>query len=188
VQSNPKLSTVLAAYSDAQQPPPETPTWTLDALFLLPKTRLKYYRKLYGRLLKSTAPGRSDHKLLLRAIDTLDRLLSTAEGRADVQVGGPPLAPPAIETEDEVVINMNGGDDAKKPSPTVSSENPTTPGSASSSARGSLLSSGYAHLFSSAHINSFQPGSASPERLRPPPSAERPRRRYPCLSLTLSDA
>ncbi|KAF7320401.1 hypothetical protein MKEN_00824900 [Mycena kentingensis (nom. inval.)] len=58
----------------AMAPDAEVPTWTLDGLFLLPKARLKYYRKLYARLLKSTTPGRSDHRLLVGALDKLDRL------------------------------------------------------------------------------------------------------------------
>src|ERR1700733_11956822 len=63
------------------------PVWTLDTLFLMPATRLKYYKKLYARLLKSTQPGRSDHKLLLGANERLGRLLSIVEERAAVGVG-----------------------------------------------------------------------------------------------------
>jgi len=72
----------------------------LDGLFLLPHGRLKYYKKLYGRLLKSTAPGRSDHKLLVGAMDKLERLLTTVEGRFDVRL----QSSPPIETEDEIVV------------------------------------------------------------------------------------
>lgn len=76
--------------------------WTLDGLFLLPHGRLKYYRKLYGRLLKSTAPGRSDHRLLLGAMEKLERLLATVEERFNTSLQ--PIS--SIETGDEVVVAM----------------------------------------------------------------------------------
>ena len=60
--------------------------WTLDRLFLQPRSRLKYYKKLYARLLKSTKPGRSDHSLLLSATETLDRLFHRVETRLGVSV------------------------------------------------------------------------------------------------------
>jgi hypothetical protein len=68
----------------------------------MPATRLKYYKKLYARLLKSTQPGRSDHKLLFGANERLGRLLSTVEERASVRVGadadhGPVDAPASAE-------------------------------------------------------------------------------------------
>lgn len=111
VAGNSKLPTTLAAFS-ALNPPPfppssqanlsEPPPWTLDGLFLLPHSRLKYYKKLYGRLLKSTAPGRSDHKLLLGAMEKLDRLLTTVEGRFDMKL----QSAPSIDTVDEAVVAM----------------------------------------------------------------------------------
>jgi len=114
VSGNAKLMTTLAAFS-ASNPPPlppssqahpsEPPLWTLDSLFLLPHGRLKYYKKLYGRLLKSTAPGRSDHKLLIGAMEKLERLLETVEGRFNVRL----QSYPPIETEDEVVVGMRDG-------------------------------------------------------------------------------
>lgn len=73
--------------------------WSLDALFLLPKARLKYYKKLYGRLLKNTAPGKSDYPLLVRALETLDRLLGTLDVRTGVHVSS--TAP-----QDEVVVDL----------------------------------------------------------------------------------
>ena len=75
-------------------------------LFLLPKVRLKYYKKLYNRLLKSTTPGRSDHRLLIGALDKLDRLLSTLEDRANFKVGTFSLPSQPAESVDEVVIDM----------------------------------------------------------------------------------
>lgn len=112
VKSNSKLPAVLQAFSASNPPPPALPQptrllnpslWTLDALFLLPKGRLKYYRKLYSRLLKSTTPGRSDHRLLTGALEKLDALLATLDDRANNSVGTPgssriPL-PPHVNTE-----------------------------------------------------------------------------------------
>lgn len=114
VQANPRLADVLSTFSASYPPPPSTstplspsepPTWTLDDLFLLPKARLKYYKKLYGRLLKSTAPGRSDHRLLVGALDSLDGLLDTLESRATVKVGQS-MSSTLLEPEDEVVIDL----------------------------------------------------------------------------------
>ncbi|KIM21537.1 hypothetical protein M408DRAFT_39181, partial [Serendipita vermifera MAFF 305830] len=91
IQSNPKLAQVLVDLSQNIPPPSniDPPIWTLDALFILPRTRLKYYKKLYARLLKSTNPGRSDHRLLLSATETLDMLFAQAESRLDVNVANP---------------------------------------------------------------------------------------------------
>lgn len=78
--------------------------WTLDSLFLLPKTRLKYYLKLYNRLLKNT-----DNRLLVGAVDTLNNLMDTLETRSTVRVGDQTAAPTTaapLETDDEVVIDM----------------------------------------------------------------------------------
>lgn len=111
VASNPRLSAMLTAFS-ALTPPPlsqmsqdnpqDLPPWTLDGLFLLPHGRLKYYKKLYGRLLKSTTPGRSDHKLLVGAVEKLERLLSTVEGRFSVRL----QSYPSVETVDKVTVDV----------------------------------------------------------------------------------
>ncbi|KAH8102432.1 hypothetical protein BXZ70DRAFT_1006358 [Cristinia sonorae] len=130
VQSNPRLRTTLAMFSSSNPPPlppssdphpSQPPIWSLTDLFLLPKERLKYYRKLYSRLLKSTTPGRSDHRLLTGALEKLDSLLATLDQRATLYVGSssqppsisslpapPPPPPPAAE--DEVVIDMRTRD------------------------------------------------------------------------------
>ncbi|KAJ3868730.1 hypothetical protein EV359DRAFT_70393 [Lentinula novae-zelandiae] len=110
VQSNPKLGSILANMSSSNALSTGNEVWTLDKLFLLPKARLKYYKKLYGRLLKSTAPGRSDYKLLVGAVDKLERLLDTLEQRESIRVGYPDDSPApqyaAHELEDEVVLDM----------------------------------------------------------------------------------
>ncbi|KAJ7925866.1 hypothetical protein B0H13DRAFT_2229483 [Mycena leptocephala] len=158
VQSNSRLPSVMSSFS-ATNPPPtwaiasdaETPTWTLDGLFLLPKARLKYYRKLYSRLLKSTTPGRSDHRLLVGALDKLDKLLDTLETREQIKVGAP-RGPPELTVlkPDEVPVA-----ETKLLPETTFSVSPRSTlngvartdfdapgGSETSSARGSSLSSG----------------------------------------------
>ncbi|RDB29146.1 hypothetical protein Hypma_015433 [Hypsizygus marmoreus] len=155
VQSNPKLANILSTFSAANPPPSSAaasnstspPVWTLDDLFLLPKARLKYYKKLYGRLLKSTAPGRSDHRLLVGAIDTLDRLLDTLETRSSVNVGNP-VSPPAqtptvLETEDEVVIDLRTQSvihEQVRQNGSVRTSADAAPGSEGSSTRASSVS------------------------------------------------
>ncbi|KAJ6519909.1 hypothetical protein C8R45DRAFT_808827 [Mycena sanguinolenta] len=160
VQSNARLPAVMSGFS-ATTPPPtwavaigsETPTWTLDGLFLLPKARLKYYRKLYSRLLKSTTPGRSDHRLLVGALDKLDKLLDTLETREQIKVGAPQGPPelnvlqPAEEPKPESRPQSERGFSISPRSTLngatvrlVDSEPPG--GSETSSVRGSSLSSG----------------------------------------------
>ncbi|KAI0094766.1 hypothetical protein BDY19DRAFT_914501 [Irpex rosettiformis] len=140
VQSNERLRTTLAMFS-ANNPPPSTeehpshpPLWTLDALFILPKHRLKYYRKLYSRLLKSTTPGRSDHKLLSSALDKLDSLLNTLEEKAAIRVDGG--SQPLHLGEDEVVIDLRMRD-STLPLPPTQRASDSTRGSSPSISRSS---------------------------------------------------
>ncbi len=97
VQSNPRLPKLLdevsgatdaegkpVVFSDRKRDPNEP--WTLDGLFALPHLRLKYYKKLYSRLLKSTQPGRSDHRLLVGANEKLDDLVDRSKRRLTVSV------------------------------------------------------------------------------------------------------
>ncbi|KAJ7169962.1 hypothetical protein C8R46DRAFT_994531 [Mycena filopes] len=158
IRANSRLPSVMSSFS-ATNPPPtwaiaadaESPTWTLDGLFLLPKARLKYYRKLYSRLLRSTTPGRSDHRLLLGALDKLDKLLDTVETREQIKVGGTsqtlpelvlkPAEEPAMEPKSQPERSFS-----VSPRSTLNSvirgdfEGPG--GSETSSPRGSSLSSG----------------------------------------------
>ncbi|TFY55238.1 hypothetical protein EVG20_g9393, partial [Dentipellis fragilis] len=148
VRSNERLPTVLASFSVATPPPlpadgpehpPEPPIWTLDQLFLLPRARIRYYKKLYARLMKGTQPGRSDYKLLLGAAEKLERLLATIDSRSSIRAGGSlPRAPP--ETEDEVVIDFRAQINNLKAQLTSADSFPPA-SSESSSARGSALSS-----------------------------------------------
>ncbi|KAF8527975.1 hypothetical protein BU17DRAFT_38575 [Hysterangium stoloniferum] len=92
VASNTLLPPILSTIS-SEHPIPQrsldtdTTFWTLDALFALPRARLKYYKKLYTRLLKSTEAGRSDHKLLTSAVEKLEILMATLSQKETVQVG-----------------------------------------------------------------------------------------------------
>ena len=104
MQSNPRLATILEQFSATNPPPPDSDLWTLDGLFFLPRMRLKYYQKLYNRLLKNT-----DNRLLIDAVDTLNMLIAIQDSRQTIQVGdqNPTVSvPPALDTEDEVVIDM----------------------------------------------------------------------------------
>lgn len=103
VQRNEKLGPILSSLewpgtlprSDTSASP------TMDQLFSLPVHRIAYYKKLYTKLLKSTQPGRSDHKLLVNANDQLDRLANECrEGkeRSVVLMNGGPL-PLRVPTE-----------------------------------------------------------------------------------------
>ncbi|KAK0208259.1 hypothetical protein DFS33DRAFT_1371746 [Desarmillaria ectypa] len=153
VSSNTRLPSIIAAFSTALPPPTslitspdDPPLWTLDALFLLPKLRLKYYKKLYSRLLKSTVPGRSDHRLLVGALDKLDILLDTLEQRAHIRVTSmqsPSNEPPILQGEDEVVFDLRTQRESAAQSSALSApiqgDADATPNSSSSSARGSSV-------------------------------------------------
>lgn len=86
VTRNPLLPGILSEISLSTPPSPPLEQWTLDALFLLPYSRLRYYRKLYARLLRSTKEGRSDHRLLLVANQRLEVLVNQVESRLEVDV------------------------------------------------------------------------------------------------------
>jgi hypothetical protein len=134
---------VLAAFSATLPPPnassanPESQIWTLDELFLLPMGRLKYFKKLYGRLLKATQPVRNDYKFLVGAGEKLDRLLATLDARANIKAGSPTPVAPVVE--DEVVVDLRTNHSLSKTQGHPPFETPT--GSETSSARGSSLSS-----------------------------------------------
>ncbi|OCF37570.1 hypothetical protein I317_05013 [Kwoniella heveanensis CBS 569] len=86
VTRNTLLPGILAEISTSCAPTPPLTRWSLDALFILPYTRLRYYRKLYARLLRSTKEGRSDHKLLVVANQRLEALVNEVEGRLEMDV------------------------------------------------------------------------------------------------------
>lgn len=143
MRNNTRLPDVLATFSANLPPPTASPDdpnpriWTLDELFLLPMRRLKYFKKLYGRLLKGTQPGRSNHKLLADAAEKLDKLLTTLDARATILAGS--SSPTVPIAEDEVVVDLRSPTEVSKMRELPPIE--TTTGSETSSARGSSLSS-----------------------------------------------
>jgi hypothetical protein len=143
VRNNTRLPDVLATFSANLPPPsassgnPDSQIWTLDELFLLPMGRLKYFKKLYGRLLKGAQPGRSDYKLLSEAAEKLDKLLAILDARAMIRAGA--SSPAVPEAEDEVVVDLRSPTEVSKTQELPPAE--TTTGSETSSARGSSLSS-----------------------------------------------
>lgn len=143
VQSNARLLPVLESFSQTNPPPPSISLWTLDALFGLPRARIKYYQKLYGRLLKNSAPGKSTDKLLISAVEKLERLLSISEERAKL----PPLgeSPQQWESIDEgsdtVVIDTTERSTTSSTETMRPSEERIERTSVESSAQGSSFSS-----------------------------------------------
>lgn len=117
VQSNLALQPLLDEVTSAHPPSAAAadgaaPSWTLDSLFILPRLRLKYYKKLYARLLKSTQPGRSDHRLLISANEKLEGLLMVVNDRLDYRVGE--SDPPQPEV---LGLTIERDQDATLPSP-----------------------------------------------------------------------
>jgi len=86
VTKNTILPGILRDITISTPPTPPLVEWSLDALFLLPYTRLRYYRKLYARLLRSTKEGRSDHRLLVVANQRLEGLVNQTESRLEMDV------------------------------------------------------------------------------------------------------
>lgn len=150
MHNNTRLPGVLAAFSATLPPPnaspsdPDTQVWTLDELFLLPIRRLKYFKKLYGRLLKGAQPGRNNYRFLVGATEMLDNLLAILDVRANIKAGSQTPATP--ETEDEVVVDFRKATNISNTQefPPVD----TTTGSETSSARGSGLSSKCVSVYS----------------------------------------
>ncbi|KAF8168011.1 hypothetical protein B0H34DRAFT_779517 [Crassisporium funariophilum] len=143
VQSNQRLGPILAQFSATNPAPSNSGIWTLDSLFLLPKTRLKYYQKLYNRLLKNT-----DNRLLVGAVDTLRDLMATLDIRSTIKVGdqdSESSTTVAPEIEDEVVIDMRS-QTLSPPAPATkklrSIETEGVTGSETSSNHGSSVSGG----------------------------------------------
>lgn len=86
---------------------------SLDDLFFLPHARLKYYKKLYTKLLRSTEEGRSDHRLLSSANLKLDELLASCAATQDL---------PAVADEDTPITGTTEIAAAEQLSPHRSEE------------------------------------------------------------------
>ncbi|KAL0580366.1 hypothetical protein V5O48_001611 [Marasmius crinis-equi] len=165
VISNARLAPILNTFSAANPPPTsDSSLWTLDELFLLPKGRLKYYRKLYTRLLKSTQAGRSDHRLLVDALEKLEKLLKILDERENVTVESPPTSakplPSVSEPDDEVVMDPQVDHDLPTPSPVHRSNSDAAVTSEGSSIRESE-GSGFERMSQNAPSSSTSRGSSS---------------------------
>ncbi|WVO15823.1 hypothetical protein L204_103485 [Cryptococcus depauperatus] len=86
VSKNKILSARINEYSKSCPPSPPSIQWTLDELFLLPYRRLKYYKKMYMRLLKNSKEGQNVYDLLTNANQRLDSLLREIEARLGMDV------------------------------------------------------------------------------------------------------
>ena len=108
MESNERLQTELVSFSESNPPTSGSPYWTIDALFLLPRDRIKYYLKLYGRLLKNANPGRGGDRLLTAAVDTLERLTNSLNARLHTSPDDAlQLSTESkISTEDDVVVDL----------------------------------------------------------------------------------
>ena len=152
MQSNSRLAGILEQFSATHPAPSDSGLWTLDGLFFLPRIRLKYYQKLYNRLLKNT-----DNRLLIDAVDTLNTLIVTLDSRQIVRVGNrnpAVLAPTPLDIEDEVVIGtrtepLNPPSTAK---PLPAENDVATASSESNSNRGTTSSEGYDYFALYTHL------------------------------------
>lgn len=96
VSKNATLPSILVDVTAKSPPTPPLEQWTLDSLFLLPYHRVRYYRKLYARLLQNTTEGRSDHRLLLAANQKLEGLIKDVESRLELDVSEEDSPPPSV--------------------------------------------------------------------------------------------
>lgn len=117
IVNNEKLSDILAKMSTISRPIPPLDRWTIDTFFLLPYARLRYYRRMYEKLLKSATEGKSDHRMLQDALDSLDRIVMSVKKRLDMDVN-------QVEKdgEEEVFRRMkrNGADAEQRPEQSLS--------------------------------------------------------------------
>lgn len=85
---------------------------TLDTLFVSPLERMRYYKKLYVRLLETSEPGRSDHKLLVQANHRIDMVLLMAQKTVSTPKPPPPTvsqptSPTSVESPTSAVTNSD---------------------------------------------------------------------------------
>ncbi|KLO20261.1 hypothetical protein SCHPADRAFT_934853 [Schizopora paradoxa] len=139
VQSNPRLPSVLETFSSTNPPTSGSPTWTLDALFALPRSRIKYYQKLYNRLLKNSAKGKSTDQMLVSAVEKLDRLMNIIDERNGMSLPNN-SGQPVVEMVDEVVIDTRNVSVPVPEHSTVGLDGPDARLSVGSSARDSSSS------------------------------------------------
>ncbi|RUS13792.1 hypothetical protein BC937DRAFT_94774, partial [Endogone sp. FLAS-F59071] len=107
IMSNPELQMVLTNLSLQREE-----NITLDTLFASPLERMRYYKKLYVRLLESTEPGRSDHKLLMQANHRIDMVLLMAQKTVSTPKQPPlpvsqPTTPTSVASSTSAVTNSD---------------------------------------------------------------------------------
>jgi hypothetical protein len=126
ITSNRKLPIVLSEFTISHPSPTaeaaSDTVWTLDALLALPRARLKYYKRLYGRLLKSTNSGRSDFQLLLAANEKLDQMMNLVETRSTIRAGGEAFQ--SQHTRSPEIGNSQVKVEASSPQPPTLNEKP----------------------------------------------------------------
>jgi hypothetical protein len=111
VLTNEKLHTILSALNYPGTLPPSDGPLSLDLMFTLPIYRLKYYQILYAKLLKSTQEGRKDHGLLVKACETLEKIVGvmTEGGRRTLEgiVASPVMEKGKGRTSDDSVAGSS---------------------------------------------------------------------------------
>lgn len=187
VQSNPNLLPILQSLPPLSSPSPfhpdddpsQAPSHpTLDALFSLPLDRLLYFKKLYGKLLKSTQPGKSDHNLLVGANEKLDWLVDMSRESGERRVtdtdGNTPLAS-APSAAPASTGSARSSDDQQRQQQQQQQQAPQTPQSAPTQQPSTQLPSasrGHLPHLSSAHSSTSSKTSNHPlnTNLSRPPS------------------
>ncbi|KAL1409909.1 hypothetical protein Q8F55_003908 [Vanrija albida] len=162
VSGNPALAPILDEVTISCPPSPPVERWTLDALFILPYTRLRYYRKLYTRLLKNTQEGRSDHRLLANANERLETLIADVERRLELDVS----------EEDPATANAARGAAVEQtwPNEKLQLESRNSGGNGSSADTHSQTSSSFTSRKESSRTSATSaPPSAAASPGRPPP-------------------
>ncbi|TXT11156.1 hypothetical protein VHUM_01907 [Vanrija humicola] len=172
VSGNPGLAPILDEVTVSCPPSPPVERWTLDALFILPYTRLRYYRKLYTRLLRNTQEGRSDHRLLANANERLETLIADVERRLELDVS----------EEDSATTNPNG----RSAPPALEQAWPNEKQQLESRNSGGNGSSADTHSHSSSFTSRKE--SSRTSATSAPPSAAASPGRGPPLTVTTADS
>ena len=173
VQSNARLPSVLESFSVSNPPPPGPPQWTLDGLFAFPRSRIKYYQKLYGRLLKGSPPGKNADKLV-HAVEKLTQLLEIMDERSNVLLPG--ASGKHESMVDEVVIDTRDGNNRVGPGEIGQITSNLALTSLDSSAHQSTTSSELVKVFygSRKARNLYSVGNGHPVTQRPLPMVSYP--------------
>ncbi|KAJ7651064.1 kinase-like domain-containing protein [Roridomyces roridus] len=108
VKSNPRLPGILSAFTVSNPPPAWAlprdsgmhTSWTLDTLFLLPRVRLRYYRRLYlQRFFTHRTPAESGNDCYFLVFEKIYKCISVLETREKLQVA---------DVEDGTAVDSTG--------------------------------------------------------------------------------